>query len=223
MRTGWGRRKGAHASGWSETRNPSLAANRVVRDREGSASAMTSHEYPNQSPAANLSAEEREQLRERVRFLNSSRLARRQFLQVSGAVSLGALLAACGGSNTANTPTTAAPTANINAPVPTAPPNTGAQATAPASSAAAATRPAGSAARARRHDHREWQCGGGQPADDRQVAGHHRSAPNLYRHADGQHGYAEHHPRRGLQRFEPRRPVFVLALYIRVRSARLDR
>jgi peptide/nickel transport system substrate-binding protein len=106
---------------------------------------MASNEYPNQSPAANLSAEEREQLRERVRFLNSSRLARRQFLQVSGAVSLSALLAACGGSNTANTPTTVAPTANINAPVPTAPPNTGTQATAPVSSAAAATRPAGSA------------------------------------------------------------------------------
>lgn len=104
---------------------------------------MESNERPYQSPAANLSEEERAQLRARIHFLNRTRLARRDFLQIGGAVSLSALLAACG-SSTTNTPTAAGPTPNINAPVPTAPPNTGAQATVAATSAPA-TSAAGSA------------------------------------------------------------------------------
>src|SRR5215472_18732002 len=101
---------------------------------------MTSYEH--ESPAAALSDAERERLRERARFLNRTRIARRSFLQYGGAVSLSALLAACGSSNTASTPTTG-PTPNIAAPAPTAPPNTGTQATtapapAPTTSAASA-------------------------------------------------------------------------------------
>src|SRR5262245_6419187 len=107
---------------------------------------MTSYEH--ESPAAALSDAEREQPRERARLLNRTRIARRSFLQYGGAVSLSALLAACG-SNTASTPTTG-PTPNIAAPAPTAPPNTGTQATtAPApttgAASAVATRPAASA------------------------------------------------------------------------------
>jgi peptide/nickel transport system substrate-binding protein len=109
---------------------------------------MASNEHPYQSPAANLSEEEREELRARARHLNRSRLARRDVLRIGGGASLSALLAACGSSTPASTPTTA-PTANISAPVPSAAPNTGGQATsAPATSAPVAaptTSAAGSA------------------------------------------------------------------------------
>jgi peptide/nickel transport system substrate-binding protein len=94
------------------------------------------------SPAAALSEEERAYLRERARLLRQARLTRRHFL-AGGAVSLGALVAACGG--TPNTPTSPAPTPNLAAPNPTAPPQTGAPtsaATAAAPAAASPTRPA---------------------------------------------------------------------------------
>ena len=43
--------------------------------------------------------------RERARALSGAQVSRRNLLQMSGAVSLGALLAACGGSTSAPTPT----------------------------------------------------------------------------------------------------------------------
>jgi len=76
-------------------------------------------------------------VRERVQMLQNAHLARRRLLQVSGAVSLSALLAACG--NSASSPSAPTATANLAAPNPTAPPNV----VAPTRAASSAPAPAG--------------------------------------------------------------------------------
>ncbi len=84
-------------------------------------------------------------LRARVQTLQNAHLARRRLLQVSGAVSLSTLLAACG--NNASSPSAPTATANLTAPNPTAPPNVSAPTSAATSAVApGATKAAASAA-----------------------------------------------------------------------------
>ena len=93
---------------------------------------MTRHHETPDHPADALPPDERARLRLRARQMNAL-LSRRQMLQLGGAVSLGALLAACG-AEAGPTPTNA-PAPNLGAAVPTAPPNTGMTAPQPTTAA----------------------------------------------------------------------------------------
>ncbi len=81
-------------------------------------------------------ATEQARLRERARMLHEAQVTRRRFLAAGGAVSLSALLAACGGA--AETPTPPPPTANLSAPAPSSAPQVAAPTTAPPAVASAA-------------------------------------------------------------------------------------
>ncbi|HET8629743.1 MAG TPA: peptide ABC transporter substrate-binding protein [Thermomicrobiales bacterium] len=100
------------------------------------ASAGNERTTPNPS-TADLAAADLARVRERARLLGQARLTRRRFLQAGEAVSLAALLAACGGA--ASTPTPPKPTPNLAAPNPTAPPQVAAPTTAPTAGAQAAS------------------------------------------------------------------------------------
>ena len=99
---------------------------------------MSQHDEAFRKLVAALPEHERARLLERAQLMGAARLTRRHVLQLGGAISFTALLAACGGATTP--PTEAGPTPNINAVAPTAPPNTGPQAS--AAPTAAATSPA---------------------------------------------------------------------------------
>ena len=93
-----------------------------------------------------LSQDDLTQVRERARFLGLAQLTRRQLVAAGGTVSLGALLAACGGAT--NTPAPAQPTANLNAPAPSSAPQVSAPTAASTSAASASAAPSTAASAA---------------------------------------------------------------------------